>query len=135
MCNEGRPDENSFGVRFFGGRYLDAYLQKIEYQEGYTVAVWRGRHVAEPTELSEEEAAGYWHELLAVARGLEAHFRPAKINYQTLGNALPHLHTHIVPRYVTDSAPSGPLALPKPDQRSRSDEEVRKTAEALKGLV
>jgi hypothetical protein len=26
--------------------------------------VWRGRHVAEPTELSDEEAVGYWREVL-----------------------------------------------------------------------
>lgn len=135
MCEEGRPDENGFGIRFFEGRYLDAYLQKIQYQDGYTVAVWRGRHVAEPTELNEEESAGYWQELLTVGRGLESHFRPAKINYQTLGNALPHLHTHIVPRYVTDSAPGAPLPFPKPGSASRPDDEVRSTADALKGLI
>lgn len=31
------------------------------------------------------------------------------MNFQTLGNALPHLHTHIVPRYIGDPAPGEPL--------------------------
>lgn len=26
-----------------------------------------------------------------------------------LGNTVPHLHTHVVPRYVDDPAPGGPI--------------------------
>ena len=37
----------------------DAYLQRATWQPGYTVVTWRGRHVAEPTELDDEEACGY----------------------------------------------------------------------------
>jgi diadenosine tetraphosphate (Ap4A) HIT family hydrolase len=38
-----------------------------------------------------------------------AAFKPVKVNYFTLGNTVPHLHTHIVPRYAGDAAPGGPL--------------------------
>ncbi len=31
------------------------------------------------------------------------------MNYQILGNAVPHLHCHIVPRYFGDPAPGRPL--------------------------
>ncbi|HEY3140085.1 MAG TPA: hypothetical protein VGJ86_03100, partial [Acidimicrobiales bacterium] len=30
-------------------------------------------------------------------------------NYQALGNFLPHLHTHVVPRYPDDPSPGRPL--------------------------
>src|SRR3712207_2118216 len=93
MCLQGRPDENAYGIRVHAGRYSDAYLQRVAWQAGYTVVAWRGRHVAEPTELSDEEASGYWLEVLRVAAALEGHYRPVKMNYQTLGNAVPHLHT------------------------------------------
>ena len=56
MCAEGRPDETEYGVRVFAGRRADAYLQRTDVQRGYTIVVWRGRHVAEPTELTPEEA-------------------------------------------------------------------------------
>jgi diadenosine tetraphosphate (Ap4A) HIT family hydrolase len=28
----------------------------------------------------------------------------------TLGNTVPHLHAHVLPRYQDDSAPGGPIA-------------------------
>ena len=31
------------------------------------------------------------------------------MNYEVLGNALPHLHTHLVPRYLDDPAPGRPF--------------------------
>jgi len=73
--------------------------------------IWRGRHVSEPTELDEAEAAGYWAEVLAVARALIAVYAPLKMNYETLGNSLPHLHTHLVPRYRADPRPGQPFPL------------------------
>src|SRR5204862_383294 len=100
MCEQGRPDETPYGARFFAGEVSDAYLQRENLQRGYTVVIWRGRHVAEPTELTDEEASCYWLELLEVGRRLERHHRPVKMNYDILGNSLPHLHTHVMPRYA-----------------------------------
>jgi diadenosine tetraphosphate (Ap4A) HIT family hydrolase len=65
---------------------------------GYTVAVWNGRHVSESTQLAGEQAAGYWPETLRVGRAVEQGFEHAKMNYQMLGNTVPHLHAHIIPR-------------------------------------
>jgi diadenosine tetraphosphate (Ap4A) HIT family hydrolase len=75
------------------------------------VVIWRGRHVTEPTELTDDEAAGYWAEVLAVARALIGVYQPLKMNYETLGNSLPHLHTHLVPRFLDDPSPGAPFPL------------------------
>jgi hypothetical protein len=56
MCGEGRPDATVDGVRFYAGDVSDAYLRRTNIQRGLTVVIWRGSHVAEPTELAEEEA-------------------------------------------------------------------------------
>jgi diadenosine tetraphosphate (Ap4A) HIT family hydrolase len=69
---------------------------------GYTVAFFRGRHVAEATELTDEESVGFWREVLRVQRALEERYAPMKINILIMGNAMPHLHAHIVPRYADD---------------------------------
>ena len=29
-------------------------------------------------------------------------FRPDKVNYELLGNMVPHMHWHVVPRFRTD---------------------------------
>lgn len=38
-------------------------------------------------------------------------YGPLKMNYETLGNTVPHLHTHLIPRYVADPNPGGPFPL------------------------
>jgi diadenosine tetraphosphate (Ap4A) HIT family hydrolase len=111
MCENGRPDVSRYGVRIHAGDYSDAYLQRADVQHGYTVVIWRGRHVTEPTELDDAEAAGYWSEVLAVARALITVYKPLKMNYETLGNSLPHLHTHLIPRFPEDPRPGQPFPL------------------------
>ncbi|MCW3022474.1 MAG: Histidine triad protein [Conexibacter sp.] len=114
-CAEGRPDATLWGVRFFAGSVCDAYLVRADIQRGLSMAVWRGRHVAEPTQLTDDEAAAYGREVLRVGRALEAVMEPIKLNYDLLGNTVPHLHTHIVPRYADDPRPGWPFPFPDPD--------------------
>jgi diadenosine tetraphosphate (Ap4A) HIT family hydrolase len=135
MCEEGRPDETSFGIRILAGDVADAYLQRVGIQRGYTIVIWRGRHVAEPTELTEEEAAAYWRELLAVGRALERYLAPVKLNYDLLGNSLPHLHTHVVPRYADDPRPGWPFPFPEDEPPPHPEAQLRADAEALRGLL
>jgi diadenosine tetraphosphate (Ap4A) HIT family hydrolase len=133
MCEQGRPDETPHGARFFAGEFADAYLQKENIQRGYSVVIWRGRHVAEPTELSAEEATQYWLEVLESARRIEDHLQPVKLNYQLFGNALPHLHTHVIPRYARDPRPGWPFPFPEEEEPGQIDEdEFRADLEALR---
>jgi diadenosine tetraphosphate (Ap4A) HIT family hydrolase len=120
MCAQGRPDETPWGDRIFAGEVGDAYLQRADVQRGYTIVIWRGRHVAEPTELSDDEASRFWSELLRVGRALETHLAPVKLNYELLGNSLPHLHAHVVPRYADDPRPGWPFPFPD-EERPPSD--------------
>jgi diadenosine tetraphosphate (Ap4A) HIT family hydrolase len=72
--------------------------------------IWRHGHIAEPADLGSAQAGGYWEEVLAVGRAVRERFDPVKLNYLTLGNTVPHLHTHVLPRYRDDPAPGGPIA-------------------------
>jgi diadenosine tetraphosphate (Ap4A) HIT family hydrolase len=111
FCKGMGHDRNRWGARIFLGEYVDAYLQSAEVQVGYTLAIWKGRHVVEPTELSDTESAGYWRETMSVARALISYYHPLKMNYETLGNTSPHLHTHLLPRYAEDPRPGQPFPL------------------------
>jgi diadenosine tetraphosphate (Ap4A) HIT family hydrolase len=99
-------------VRFFAGRVGDAYLVRADIQRGLSVVIWRGRHVVEPTEVTGKEAAAYGLEVLRVGRAIEAAMAPLKLDYSVLGNSVPHLHTHIVPRYADDPRPGWPFPFP-----------------------
>src|SRR5262245_9318426 len=107
MCDEGRPDETAHGVRVFEGRDLDAYVAKRGAQPGYVVAIWRGRHVTDVIDLEPVERAGYWDEVALVADAMRQHFQPRKVNYEVLGNFVPHVHTHITCRYAEGDAAPG----------------------------
>ena len=135
MCGEGRPHETRWGIRIFAGEVSDAYLQRADVQRGYTIVIWRGRHVAEPTELEPDEAARSWLEVLRVARALEEHLRPVKTNYDTLGNALPHLHTHVVPRFAEDPRPGWPFPFPDGEPPQIPEERLGSDADALRALL
>jgi diadenosine tetraphosphate (Ap4A) HIT family hydrolase len=107
-------DRNEYGARIFQGQYIDAYLQSAVVQPGYSLSIWKGRHIVEPVELTDEEATGYWLETLRVARAIIAIYQPLKLNYETLGNTSPHLHTHLLPRYPEDPRPGQPFPFPPP---------------------
>lgn len=134
MCAQGRPDATPYGIRVLAGSYADAYLARRGPQRGYVFVVWRGRHVVEPMDLSDEEALGYLREVLRVARAVREHFGARKVNYETLGNSIPHLHTHITARYADgDLAPGGPL--PKHRDEPRPEVELHADARALRLLL
>jgi len=51
----------------------------------------------------------FWFDMLLVSRAMQVVYRPLKMNYQLLGNRLPHLHWLLAPRFVDDVAPGDPL--------------------------
>jgi diadenosine tetraphosphate (Ap4A) HIT family hydrolase len=123
MCANQGQEDNGFGVRFLEGEYADVFLQRLDLCLGYSIAIWKHGHVAELTELSAQALAGFTAETVRAAMALEDLFTPAKVNFETLGNSLPHLHTHIVLRYLGDPAPGKPLLnAPGVEPRSNIDE-------------
>ncbi len=135
ICEEGRPDENEGGIRFFTGELTDAFLNGEGIQRGFTQVYFRARHVVEPTELTPVESAGFWNELLTVGRLLEQIFEPVKLNYQLLGNSVPHLHAHVIPRYADDPRPEWPFPFPDTAPPSSPPDQLRADVELLKAAV
>ena len=135
MCAEGRPDATEWGVRIFAGDVSDAYLQRASIQRGYTIVIWRGSHIAEPTELAEADASLYWREVLSVGRALERYLQPVKMNYDTLGNSLPHLHTHVLPRYADDPKPGWPFPFPELHPPPFPAEQLERDVDALRAVL
>ena len=89
--------------------FADAYLQRVAPVDGYSTVMFRGRHVADPVDLTPEETVGFWSDVRVAAQAIDAVFRPCHLNYQLLGNAVPHVHVHVLPRQLDDPAPERPL--------------------------
>lgn len=109
MCASMGLGDNDHTVVVAELTFSEVRLERRSRLAGYCVVVWKLSHVAEPTQLEPDAAGGYWHDVVAVARAIEIEFQPMKLNLLTLGNWVPHLHTHVVPRYVEDPAPGGPI--------------------------
>ena len=60
------------------------------------------RHVKEMTDLARGERTRLMEAVFAPEAALRELVSPRKINLASLGNAVPHLHWHIVPRHADD---------------------------------
>src|SRR5579859_2201989 len=109
MCPTLGQGDNDYCVSVFTGEVAEVYLERRSRLPGYCIVIWRHGHVAEPTDLDPLQASQYWTEVLAAGRAVLTRFEPVKLNYMTLGNVVPHLHTHVLPRYQDDPAPGGPI--------------------------
>jgi diadenosine tetraphosphate (Ap4A) HIT family hydrolase len=68
-------------------------------------------HVREFSDLTRAERHLCIDAVTAVEEALRVHLAPAKVNLAALGNAVPHLHWHIVARFDWDSHfPGAPWA-------------------------
>ncbi len=79
---------------------------------GFLRVVWQA-HVAEMTELAPDDQQHCLRIVLAVESVLRQLMRPDKINLASLGNQVPHLHWHVIPRFVDDAHFPDPVWAPR----------------------
>ena len=68
---------------------------------GFCRVIWEA-HVKEMTDLSEDDRTHLMEVVFAVESVLREQLRPDKINLASLGNVVPHLHWHVIPRHADD---------------------------------
>ncbi|MDF0645125.1 MAG: HIT family protein [Nitrospira sp.] len=117
---EGEPTVTDPSCRACGGRWpgtdhfiadlglSNAYLYDDQYFPGWTVVVFK-RHATELFHLAPTERIQLMEEVNVAAKALADTFGAKKINYELLGNQLPHIHWHVIPRLTTDPAPLEPV--------------------------
>jgi diadenosine tetraphosphate (Ap4A) HIT family hydrolase len=106
-----------------------AVLGENQLYEGYTIFVAK-RCVPELHDLPAAERTTFLDEMARVAEAVFRAFSPRKLNYELLGNSVPHLHWHLFPRYAEDPNPEWPVwnnpeFLDAPRRTGVSDDELR----------
>ena len=76
-------------------------LNRDQFFPGYTF-VFSKVHVTELFHLDRKKRIHVMEEVAAIASVLSMLFKADKINYELLGNMVPHMHWHLVPRFRTD---------------------------------
>jgi diadenosine tetraphosphate (Ap4A) HIT family hydrolase len=103
-----------------------ALLGPWQYYQGYCILVAR-RHARELFDLNDGERHAYFDEMCSLARAIANCFQPHKLNYEVLGNQVPHLHWHLFPRYRNDPQALHPVWLAL--ERGERDEAERRRLE------
>ena len=75
---------------------------------GFCRVIWGG-HVKEMTDLPAAERRRLMDVVLAAENAVRQVLRPDKINLASLGNLVPHLHWHIIPRWCGDRCFPSPI--------------------------
>jgi diadenosine tetraphosphate (Ap4A) HIT family hydrolase len=85
-------------------------LGDAQFYRGYCV-LFAKRHVTEMHQMPRGEAHELLDELIAIGKALERVVKPAKLNYECLGNQEPHVHWHVFPRSAEDPMRLAPVWL------------------------
>ena len=72
-----------------------------QFFQGYSLLLLKD-HVRELHEMPAAAQPELFQELMIATRAVAETFRPWKINHACYGNAAPHVHWHIFPRYESD---------------------------------
>jgi diadenosine tetraphosphate (Ap4A) HIT family hydrolase len=89
------------GLKVFG----DACCRVVIADEpfaGFCRVIWNV-HVTEMTDLPPSDRAHLMDLVFAVETALRELLAPCKMNLASLGNQVPHLHWHLIPRFADDS--------------------------------
>jgi diadenosine tetraphosphate (Ap4A) HIT family hydrolase len=76
-------------------------VEEAEYP-GFTRVVWKA-HVKEMTDLSHAERTRVMDVVWQVEQAQRDVMAPEKINLASFGNMTPHVHWHVIPRYLDDA--------------------------------
>ena len=85
-------------------------VDETEYP-GFTRVVWNA-HVKEMTDLALQERTRVMEAVWAVEAAQRAVMAPEKINLASFGNMTPHVHWHVIPRYLDDAHFPNPTWAP-----------------------
>ena len=108
-----------------------AYFNEDQFFPGWVFVVLR-RHAVELYELAPDERSALIEDVNRVAVALNRVYKPLKMNYELLGNQVPHMHWHLIPRLPGDPDLRGPVWRVNHTARQLTAEEVHSRILAIR---
>lgn len=110
-CPLDYPRDNYNAFSFFVRKLPTSslYLARNQAYRGRSTLVYDERHVTRIDELSNAEWIAFAGDLRVAEAGLFRAFEPDHMNVESLGNVMPHMHWHLIPRYKGDPRWGGPV--------------------------
>jgi diadenosine tetraphosphate (Ap4A) HIT family hydrolase len=106
---------------------------------GFCRVIWN-HHVAEMTDLSYGEREHLMSLVFVVEEAIRQVMKPAKVNLAALGNMVPHIHWHVIPRFTDDAFFPGSVWSSRAREPSPSILDERRQAalelpDLIRGLI
>lgn len=119
-----RPENDEF-VHFVRKlRASSLYLNRNQAYRGHCVLIYDLGHATRIDQLSAEQWVALGDDLRTAEGAIFRTFQPDHMNVASLGNLMPHLHWHIVPRYKSDERWGGPIWTTNPDDMPKKELEA-----------
>jgi diadenosine tetraphosphate (Ap4A) HIT family hydrolase len=128
MCSRWQDDAE---LRIAELEHCYVLLNRDQFFPGYTL-VFAREHVTELFHLDPSGRCGVMEEVSRVSAALDRIYRPAKMNYELLGNMVPHMHWHLVPRFTSDVLWPRPIWSEPHQEIHLSTEEYRETIRKIR---
>ena len=97
-----RPASNDYWDLIAPLSISSLYLASNQTYRGQCQLIFDAWHAARLDQLDSGEYAAFARDLLASHNAVARAMRPDHMNVESLGNVVPHLHWHVIPRYVGD---------------------------------
>jgi diadenosine tetraphosphate (Ap4A) HIT family hydrolase len=113
-----------------------AILANDQFYPGYCIVALKD-HDEHLAQLPPHRQERLWREVARVAQAVVQVMRPARMNYECLGNMVNHIHWHVIPRYVDDPRKHEPIWLrPEAERRgTMSGERRAEIAAQIRGAL
>lgn len=126
--------ENDADLRIIEMTHSYAVLNRDQFFPGYTL-LFTKEHVTELFHLDRTVRSGLMEEVSRVAQALYSTFSPAKINYELLGNMVPHIHWHLVPRFTSEALWPRPIWAEPHLELQLAPEEYQQRIMAIRSVL
>lgn len=101
LCEQDGTDRDGSEV-IYRNQQLRVVLVDDANYPGFCRVIWQ-QHVAEMTDLPIVDRSTLMRTVCQVEAAQREVLQPHKINLAALGNMVPHMHWHLIPRYVDDA--------------------------------
>ena len=131
MCSRWDADSD---MRIMELPHSYVILNRDQYFPGYTL-LFTKKHATELFQLDRNVRTALMEEVSSVAEALFSIYTPAKINYELLGNMVPHIHWHIVPRFTSEPLWPRPIWAEPHEERFLLPDEYRSRIETIRSVL
>lgn len=114
------------------------YLDRNQTYRGHCQLVFDRRHIVGLEDLGNDEYTTLMADLRNAAHAIVAACQPDLMNYTSLGNVVPHLHWHLIPRYRSDPRWGRPIYTTTPAEMPQTvlaDAAYRTLVSAIQGRM